>query len=61
MTKVQYWVQKKGIKVVVIFEGRDTSGKGGVIKRMTKYLSPRFYKIVALPVPTKRELGEWYF
>ena len=58
---LQEWVKKEGLKVVVIFEGRDASGKGGVIKRITEKLNPRVVKVVALGVPTEREKGQWYF
>jgi len=54
LVKVQLWVQHKGIKVVVIFEGRDAAGKGGVIKRITERVSPRVFRVVALPAPTER-------
>ncbi|NME69482.1 polyphosphate kinase 2 [Flammeovirga aprica] len=59
--KMQEWVKKEGLKVVVIFEGRDAAGKGGVIKRITEKLNPRVAKIVALGVPTEREKSQWYF
>ncbi|UVO12997.1 polyphosphate kinase 2 [Mycobacterium sp. SVM_VP21] len=59
--KLQQWVRATGTRVVVIFEGRDAAGKGGVIKRITEYLSPRTVRIAALPAPTEREQGEWYF
>jgi polyphosphate kinase len=55
------WIQRSGARVVVLFEGRDAAGKGGVIKRISEYLSPRVCRIVALPTPTEREKGEWYF
>jgi len=55
------WIQHSGARVVVLFEGRDAAGKGGVIKRISEYLSPRVCRIVALPTPTERERGEWYF
>jgi polyphosphate kinase 2 len=55
------WIQRSGSRVVVVFEGRDAAGKGGVIKRITQYLSPRVCRIVALPTPTERQRGEWYF
>lgn len=58
---LQEWVKKEGLKVVVIFEGRDASGKGGVIKRITEKLNPRVVKVVALGVPMEREKGQWYF
>ena len=52
---MQLWVQHAGLKVVVIFEGRDAAGKGGVIKRITERVSPRVFRVVALPAPTERE------
>jgi polyphosphate kinase 2 len=55
------WVQRSGARVVIVFEGRDAAGKGGVIKRITEYLSPRVARVVALPKPTERERTEWYF
>ena len=61
LIKLQSWVQKEGLKVVVIFEGRDAAGKGGVIKRITESLNPRVCKVVALGTPTERERGQWYF
>ncbi|HEX8487424.1 MAG TPA: polyphosphate kinase 2 [Propionibacteriaceae bacterium] len=59
--KLQEWVKAEGRRIVVIFEGRDAAGKGGTIKRMTQYLSPRTVRIAALPAPTERERGQWYF
>jgi len=61
LVKLQKWVTLKGLKVVVVFEGRDAAGKGGVIKRMTQYLSPRICRVAALPSPTERETTQWYF
>lgn len=61
LAKLQEWVKVKGLKVVVIFEGRDAAGKGGVIKRITEPLSPRIAKVVALGTPTEREKTQWYF
>jgi len=58
---LQEWVKQRGLKVVVIFEGRDAAGKGGVIKRITERTSPRIFRIVALPSPTEREKTQWYF
>ena len=58
---MQEWIRESGARVVVLFEGRDAAGKGGAIKRITEYLSPRVAGIVALPAPTEREQGEWYF
>ena len=55
------WVRHAGLKLLVIFEGRDAAGKGGVIKRITESLSPRVCRVVALPAPTERERTEWYF
>ena len=59
--KLQYWVQDQGLKVLIIFEGRGSAGKGGVIKRITERTSPRIVKLVALPKPTEREQSQWYF
>lgn len=59
--KLQEWVRHSGARVVVLFEGRDAAGKGGAIKRITEYLSPRVAHIAALPVPTDRERGQWYY
>ena len=61
LVKLQAWVQHEGLKVVVVFEGRDAAGKGGVIKRITQHLSPRIARVVALPAPTERQKTEWYF
>lgn len=61
LVKLQEWVKYKGLKVVVIFEGRDAAGKGGVIKRITESLNPRIVRVVALPAPTERERTQWYF
>ncbi len=61
LVKLQYWIKAKGLKVVVIFEGRDAAGKGGVIKRITYRLNPRIARVVALATPTERENTEWYF
>lgn len=58
---LQEWVREKGLKVVVIFEGRDTAGKGGTIKRIMERLNPRVSRIVALYTPTERERTQWYF
>jgi len=60
LVKVQLWAQHKGLKVVVIFEGRDAAGKGGVIKRITERVSPRVFRVVALPAPTEREKTQMY-
>ena len=61
LVKVQEWVKAEGERVVVVFEGRDAAGKGGMIKRLTQYLSPRVARIEALPAPTEREKTQWYF
>ncbi len=61
LVKLQEWVRLQGLKVVVIFEGRDAAGKGGVIKRITESLNPRAARVVALPAPTEREKTQWYF
>ena len=61
LIKLQDWVQRQKLKLVVLFEGRDAAGKGGVIKRVTQRLNPRVCKVVALPAPTERERGQWYF
>ncbi|QLL08575.1 polyphosphate kinase 2 [Mycobacterium vicinigordonae] len=59
--KLQEWVRHTGARLVIIFEGRDAAGKGGAIKRITEYLSPRIAHVAALPVPTDRERGQWYY
>ncbi|MBM3435966.1 MAG: polyphosphate kinase 2 [Bacteroidetes bacterium] len=61
LVKLQEWIRQKGLKVVVIFEGRDAAGKGGTIKRITETLNPRICRIVALTKPTERERTQWYF
>jgi polyphosphate kinase 2 len=61
LVQLEEWVRYRGLRVVVLFEGRDTAGKGGVIKRMTALLNPRFVRVVALPAPTDRERTQWYF
>ena len=61
LVKLQEWVKYNKLKVVVIFEGRDAAGKGGVIKRITQCLNPRYARVVALGVPTEREKTQWYF
>ncbi len=61
LVKLQEWIKAKGLKVVVIFEGRDAAGKGGVIKRITQRLNPRICRVVALGTPTEREKSQWYF
>jgi polyphosphate kinase len=61
LAKLQEWIRAKGLKVVVIFEGRDAAGKGGVIKRITEPMNPRICRIEALGTPTEREKTQWYF
>lgn len=61
LVKMQEWVRATGAKVCVLFEGRDTAGKGGVIKRITERVSPRVFRVVALPAPTDREKSQMYF
>ena len=61
LVKLQEWVRVKNLKLVVLFEGRDAAGKGGVIKRITESLNPRVCRVVALPSPTEREKTQWYF
>ncbi|HOK98441.1 MAG TPA: polyphosphate kinase 2 [Bacteroidales bacterium] len=61
LVKLLEWIKYKKLKVVVIFEGRDAAGKGGVIKRITEYLNPRYCRVVALGVPTEKEKTQWYF
>ena len=61
LVKLQGWIRHKELKVVVIFEGRDAAGKGGVIKRITERLNPRIARVVALATPTERETTQWYF
>jgi polyphosphate kinase len=55
------WVSETNRRMVIVFEGRDTAGKGGMIKRITGLLNPRFARVVALPAPTERERTQWYF
>jgi len=61
LIKLQEWVRIKGMRVCVLFEGRDAAGKGGVIKRITQSLNPRVCRVVALGTPTEKERGQWYF
>jgi len=61
LIKLQTWVARSGAKVVVLFEGRDSAGKGGAIKRITQRLNPRVCRVVALPAPSERERKQWYF
>ncbi|HYX66534.1 MAG TPA: polyphosphate kinase 2, partial [Burkholderiales bacterium] len=60
LVKLQRWVQHKGLKVCVVFEGRDGAGKGGTIKAITERVSPRVFRVVALPAPTEREKSQIY-
>ena len=61
LVKLQEWVRMNGLRLCVLFEGRDAAGKGGVIKRITQSLNPRVCRVVALGTPTERERGQWYF
>ncbi|MBN4070446.1 polyphosphate kinase 2 [Olleya sp. AH-315-F22] len=61
LIKLQNWVVENNEKVIVIYEGRDSAGKGGAIRRATEHLNPRQFKVVALPKPTEEERGQWYF
>jgi polyphosphate kinase 2 len=61
LVEMQQWVVTSGARIVVIFEGRDAAGKGGAIKRVMQYLNPRSARVVALPTPSERERGQWYF
>jgi polyphosphate kinase len=61
LVRLQDWVQYHKLKVAVLFEGRDSAGKGGAIKRITQRLNPRVCRVVALPAPTERERSQWYF
>lgn len=61
LVKLQDWVQAKKLKVVVLFEGRDSAGKGGAIKRISQRLNPRVCRVAALPAPNDREVTQWYF
>ena len=61
LVKLQDWVVHQGLKLLVLFEGRDSAGKGGAIKRVTQRLNPRVCRVVALPAPTEREKSQWYF
>src|SRR5271154_6029227 len=61
LVRLQEWIVHTGLRVVVLFEGRDTAGKGGVIKRITERTSPRVVRTVALGTPTERERTQWYF
>ena len=61
LVKLQEWIKHEGLRVVVLFEGRDAAGKGGTIKRITQVLDPRICRVIALPRPTERETTCWYF
>ncbi len=61
LVKLQEWTKTTGARIVVLFEGRDAAGKGGTIKRISEYLNPRVARISALPTPTEREKGQWYY
>ncbi|MFD1713697.1 polyphosphate kinase 2 [Amnibacterium flavum] len=61
LVRMQQWIVDTGARVVVVFEGRDAAGKGGAIKRVMQYLNPRSARVVALPTPSEREKGQWYF
>ena len=61
LVRLQYWIKEQGLKVCVIFEGRDAAGKGGVIKRITQRLNPRIVRVVALGIPSDKEKQQWYF
>ncbi len=61
LVTMQRWISESGARVVVIFEGRDAAGKGGAIKRIVQFLNPRSARVVALPQPSEREKGQWYF
>ncbi len=61
LLKVQSWVREQGLRILMLFEGRDAAGKGGTIKRFMEHLNPRHARVVALEKPTERERGQWYF
>src|SRR3989442_1477934 len=61
LVQLEEWIRYRGLRVVVVFEARDTSGRGGVIKRIMALLSPRYCRVVAVPAPTERERTQWYF
>ncbi|WP_190809442.1 polyphosphate kinase 2 [Flagellimonas sp. S3867] len=61
LVNLQEWIKSQGLKVVIVFEGRDASGKGGTIKRITEPLNPRICRVVALGIPTEKEKSQWYF
>src|SRR5437762_5177195 len=60
LVKLQEWVKQKGLKVCIVFEGRDGAGKGGTIKAITERVSPRVFRVIALPAPTEREKSQMY-
>ena len=61
LVAMQEWTRREGARIVVVFEGRDAAGKGGTIQRIAQYLNPRMARIAALPAPSSRERGQWYF
>src|SRR5712691_13101805 len=61
LVQLEEWIRHRGLRAVVLFEGRDTAGTGGVIKRIMALLNPRFCRVVALPAPTEKERSQWYF
>jgi polyphosphate kinase 2 len=61
LVKLQEWIKERGLKVIVLFEGRDAAGKGGTIKRITQRMNPRICRVVALGTPTEKEKSQWYF
>src|SRR6195256_3013303 len=61
LLQLEEWIRHRNLRVVAIFEGRDTAGKGGIIKRITALLNPRYVRVVALPAPTEKERTQWYF
>ena len=61
LVKLQHWIKAQGLRVVIVFEGRDTAGKGGIVKRITEPLNPRGARVVALGTPSDRERTQWYF
>ena len=61
MVRMQNWAIENGKRIIVLFEGRDSAGKGGAIMRFIRFINPRFYQVVALDKPTENEKGQWYF
>src|SRR5260370_9407433 len=61
LVQLEEWIRNRNLRVVVLFEGRDTAGKGGVIKRIMALLNPRYCRVVALPAPTEKERTQWHF